>query len=88
MRSPRRARWNDPMLHSLINHLEFRLFLRMMQERYVQALAAEDTDNMLAASGSLGLAYSSMGNDAYARKWADEFWRCWARQQQRGRRGG
>jgi len=43
---------------------------------------------MLAASGSLGLAYSSMGNDAYARKWADEFWRCWARQQQRGRRGG
>ncbi len=62
-------------MRQLINHLKFRLFLMMTQERYVQALAAADAEGMLAASGTLCLAYSSLGNAAYAKKWADEFWR-------------
>ncbi|MCA1809107.1 MAG: hypothetical protein ABR497_00030 [Kiritimatiellia bacterium] len=69
------------MLKSLKNHLEFRLFLKMMHQRYSQALEDGDHQAMMEAGGSLCLVYSSLGNHAYACKWADEFWRLWGQHQ-------
>ena len=65
-------------MQKLISHLELRIFLKMMHERYAHELNAGNVPEMMSAAGSLCLAYSSLGNPDFARRWADEFWRCWA----------
>lgn len=58
----------------LYRQLSLVLFMRVLQERYMAALFDENTQQMSEISGTLSLAFASLGNQALAKKWADEFW--------------
>ncbi len=64
-------------LKSLHDQLSIRLFLQTLQDQYAEAFTSNDLEAMTESSGALSIAYSSLGNHALARKWADAFWEAW-----------
>jgi hypothetical protein len=64
-------------IKSLHDHLSLRMFLQTLQEQYAEGFANGNLEAMSEASGALSIAYSSLGNHALARKWADAFWEAW-----------
>jgi len=64
-------------IKTLHDHLTLRMFLQTLQQQYSDALSAGDLALMTEVSGALSIAYTSLGNHALAKKWADAFWDAW-----------
>lgn len=51
--------------------------LAMMQAKYAEAFAKNDREAMLKRAQHLYQGYAAVGNKALAKKWTDEYIRCW-----------